>query len=178
LKVINIEIKARSDRNDHIRDLLRARNAEFRGEDHQVDTYFKSASGRLKLREGRIENNLIYYERPDHTDLKTSRCILFKTEPGSSLKKILEKSMGVIAIVDKIREIYFLDNVKIHLDHVSGLGTFVEIEAQSEEGDLGEDYLQEQCSALMKDFGIRRSDLLSHSYSDMISGNQFRVSGA
>jgi len=168
LRVINVEIKARSKRNDQIRDILISRNADFRGEDHQVDTYFNSSAGRLKLREGSIENNLIFYERPNRGGPKASHCILYRNDPGSSLKMILEKSIGVKVVVDKKREIYFLGNIKVHLDRVSGLGTFIEIEAQSEEGDLGEEYLREQCFALMKDFGIEDSDLLKESYSDLL----------
>ena len=168
MRVINVEIKAKSMRNDQIRELLTSRNADFRGEDHQVDTYFKSPSGRLKLREGSIENNLIYYERPDREGPKTSHCILYGNKPGSSLKQVLEKSMGVKVVVDKWRGIYFIGNIKVHLDRVSGLGTFVEIEAQSEEGDLSEDHLMSQCRSLMQDFGIEESDLLKESYSDLI----------
>ena len=168
MRVINVEIKARSKQNDHIRDILISRNADFRGEDHQVDTYFQSSSGRLKLREGSIENNLIYYERPDREGPKTSHCILYRNEPGSSLKQVLEKSMGVKVVVDKKREIYFIDNIKVHLDRVSGLGNFLEIEAQSEEGDLSEDHLMSQCKSLMQDFGIEESDLLKESYSDLL----------
>ena len=34
-------------------------NPKFIGEDNQEDTYFNVAKGRLKLREGNIENSLI-----------------------------------------------------------------------------------------------------------------------
>ena len=171
MKVINVEIKARSKDHERIRGILSSRGADFRGEVHQVDTYFNSSAGRLKLREGSIENNLIYYERPDREGPKTSHCILYKTEPVTSIKQILEKTMGVMIVIDKRREIYFLDNIKVHLDRVSGLGTFVEIEAQSEEGDLSEDYLQTQCAELMRDLKIPEEDLISESYSDMLRGN-------
>ena len=60
---INIEIKARSNNQDRIRDILKSKNADFKGIDHQIDTYFNVPKGRLKLREGNIENNLIFYER-------------------------------------------------------------------------------------------------------------------
>ncbi len=168
MKVINVEIKARSSEHEMIRNILSALDADFRGEDHQVDTYFNTDAGRVKLREGSIENNLIYYERPNKEGPKTSHCILYKTEKGSSLKEILGKTMGEMVVVDKRREIYFLDNIKVHLDRVSGLGTFVEIEAQSEEGDMSEEYLEVQCSELMKDFKIEKEHLISESYSDML----------
>ena len=58
-----IEIKAKSKTQEKVRDLLLANDAAFKGEDHQIDTYFNVANGRLKLREGNIENNLIHYIR-------------------------------------------------------------------------------------------------------------------
>jgi predicted adenylyl cyclase CyaB len=168
MRVINVEIKARCGDQEHIRSVLRSQGADFRGEDRQVDTYFRTLSGRLKLRQGNIENNLIYYERPDQDGPKTSHCILYPSSGKSSLKQILEKSMGIKVVVDKRREIWFLDNIKVHLDRVSGLGDFVEIEAQSEEGDLSEEYLLEQCTGLMEEFGITGSELVSASYSDLL----------
>ena len=168
MRVINVEIKARCGNQDRIKDILTECNADFRGKDHQVDTYFSVSAGRLKLREGEIENNLIYYERPDKSGPKTSRCILYPTEKDSPLKQILENSMGIMVVVDKQREIYFIDNIKVHLDQVEGLGTFVEIEAQGNESDLSEDYQQEQCKRMMMDFGINDEDLVSESYSDLL----------
>ena len=102
MHVINVEIKAYCRDQERIRGILDVRNADFRGTDKQVDTYFNSSSGRLKLREGNIENNLIYYERPDLDGPKTSRCILYGTGKNSSLKEILKESMGTLVIVDKL----------------------------------------------------------------------------
>ena len=168
MRVINVEIKARCDNQEGIREILRDRNADFRGKDHQVDTYFSASAGRLKLREGEIENNLIYYERPDKSGPKTSCCILFPTGKDSPLKEILERSMGIVVVVDKQREIYFIDNIKVHLDRVVGLGDYVEIEAQSMEAELNEEFLREQCEGLMRDFGITEDDLVNESYSDLL----------
>jgi adenylate cyclase class 2 len=168
MKVINVEIKAICIDLERIRRILLEKNANFIGLDHQVDTYFCSSSGRLKLREGNIENNLIWYQRPDQAGPKTSHCVLYKTEKDSALKAILHDAMGVMVVVDKEREIYFIDNIKIHLDQVKGLGTFLEIEAQSEEGDKSEELLNRQCVQLMDEFGIRNEDLVNESYSDLL----------
>ncbi len=168
MKVINVEIKAICNDLERIRRILLERNAKFVGLDHQVDTYFRSSSGRLKLMEGNIENNLIWYQRPDQAGPKTSHCVLYKTEKDSALKAILHDAMGVMVVVDKEREIYFIDNIKIHLDQVKGLGAFLEIEAQSEEGDKSEELLNRQCVQLMDEFGIRNEDLVNESYSDLL----------
>ena len=168
MKVINVEIKAMCSDLERIRQILLEKNANFIGLDHQVDTYFRNGSGRLKLREGTIENNLIWYQRPDQAGPKTSHCILYKTEKGSVLKNILADAMGVMVVVEKEREIYFIDNIKIHLDMVKGLGTFLEIEAQSEADGLAEETLNRQCRQLMDEFGVRNDDLVSDSYSDLL----------
>jgi len=60
---INIELKARCSSHDLIRNILKSKNADFKGTERQIDTYFKVNHGRLKLREGNIENFLIYYDR-------------------------------------------------------------------------------------------------------------------
>lgn len=165
---LNVEIKARCNNHGKIREILKSKKADFKGIDHQIDTYFKVNNGRLKLREGNIENYLIFYERGNQTGPKQSKVILFKNESGSSLKDILIKSQGVLAVVDKSREIYFIGNVKFHIDTVVNLGTFMEIEAIDKEGDIGKDKLQEQCQYYLNLFNISESDLLSESYSDMI----------
>jgi predicted adenylyl cyclase CyaB len=172
MEVLNVEIKARCKGFDLFRRILQQKKAEFIGKDRQVDTYFPARGGRLKLREGRIENNLIWYERPDDSGPKTSSCMLYRTAGGSPLKAILERAMGILAVVDKEREIYFIGNLKIHLDRVKGLGTFVEIEAQSEAGGLPAETLQRQCEQLMEVMGIREEDLVRESYSDLIMAKQ------
>ena len=61
----NAEIKCRCNQLDQVRQILLANKAHYHGTDHQVDTYFRVPDGRLKLREGNIENSLIYYRRPN-----------------------------------------------------------------------------------------------------------------
>jgi adenylate cyclase, class 2 len=165
---INIEIKASSKNPERIKSILKSRNANFRGVDHQIDTYFNVPFGRLKLREGNIENFLIYYDRENKRGPKQSNVILFKSDPKSSLKSILTKSLGILIIVDKKREIYFIHNVKFHIDSVKDLGDYVEIEAIDEKGNLGRERLLEQCESYKKLFGISYKDLISSSYSDLL----------
>ncbi len=169
---INVEIKAKHSSPEEMRDLLQQKNAEYRGTDHQVDTYFKVKSGRLKLREGNIENNLIYYNRPDREGPKQSEIILYKTGQDSRLKDILVKSMEILVIVDKKREIYFIDNVKFHIDEVIGLGNFVEIEAIDSEGIRNSEELLEQCRFYMRLLKINEDELISCSYSDLLLQQQ------
>ena len=41
------------------------------------------------------------------------------------MKETLTIAMGVLKIVKKSREIYFIDNVKFHLDQLESLGEFM-----------------------------------------------------
>jgi predicted adenylyl cyclase CyaB len=172
---LNIEIKARCERQAALRDLLAARGARFIGEDHQVDTYFRVPRGRLKLREGTLERALIYYERDDATEPRASRVSLYPA-PGGPLKDLLVRAFGVLVAVEKRREIYFIENVKFHLDRVEGLGAFVEIEAIDAEGTLGEAHLRRQCAAYLALFDLPPEAMVGGSYSDMLL-NEASASG-
>ena len=163
---LNVEIKARCKGPERVRKYLR--EAEHKGTDHQVDTYFNVKTGRLKLREGIIENALIYYERGNQPGPKKSEVTLYRGKPKSSLKEVLTKALGILAVVDKQRDIYFLDNVKFHVDSVRGLGSFVEIEAIDSDGSIGVDRLNEQCQRHLKALAIRDEDLIASSYSDLV----------
>ncbi|ULQ57480.1 class IV adenylate cyclase [Flavihumibacter rivuli] len=168
----NIEIKAKTNNLGQIRNWLQTNNAEFRGTDRQKDTYFKVPYGRLKLREGNIENNLIYYQRRETTGLKQSDFQLSPVGDSVSLKNILDSALGILIEVEKSREIYYIGNVKFHLDEVPGLGHFVEIEASNKEISLVVDDLRSQCSFYMQSFGISEQDLIAASYSDMMLNNR------
>ena len=165
---INIEIKARTDRTDAIREYLLSNGAELKGTDRQTDTYFNVCNGRLKLREGNIENNLIYYERVETGGLKQSNVEMIAVSEGPVLRSMLSKSLGVKVIVAKVREIYYIGNVKFHIDVVEGLGSFVEIEACDRFEKIPEEKLRAQCAFYMQEFGVREEDLVKASYSDLI----------
>lgn len=164
----NIEIKARTRNEDQIREYLLANNADFKGTDIQTDTYFNVVSGRLKLRQGNIENSLIFYNRENVAGLKQSDFELLPVTNGDALKAILTKAMGVKIEVRKSREIYYIRNVKFHIDTLQGLGNFVEIEATNIGCDVSIDDLRGQCSYYMQQFGISEEDLIPVSYSDML----------
>lgn len=72
MEYLNVEIKARCRNPEFIRNYLRSKNAKFTGVDKQTDTYFEVSAGRLKLREGNIENNLIFYNRNNQAGPKCS----------------------------------------------------------------------------------------------------------
>lgn len=165
---INIEIKARCSDPSFIRNYLLDQQAELRGTDQQTDTYFNVPYGRLKLREGVIENNLIFYKRDNQAGPKQSDFRLVKVEDAAGLKAALTDALGQKVVVKKQREIWYINNVKFHIDEVPGLGSFIEIEAGNLLADLSREQLQEQCDFYMNAFGIKSDDLVEVSYSDLL----------
>ncbi len=166
---LNVEIKARTQRLAEIRAILLAQDGvEPQGLDHQIDSYFQVPEGRLKLREGNIENSLIYYERMDQAGPKASQVRLYQVDPKSGLKSLLMAALPVKKVVDKHREIFFIGNVKFHLDKVAGLGEFVEIEAIDTDGSHSQPTLEAQCNHYLNLLGIVPEELCRQSYSDML----------
>lgn len=164
---INIEFKARCNNPEAVRKTL-GHMAVFKGRDHQIDTYFNVPHGRMKLREGNIEHSLVFYDRSDGAAAKQSKVTLLH-DPPEEMKNFLVASLGVKVVVDKQREIYFIGNVKVHLDTVDGLhGNFIEVEAIDEDGTLGVEKLRKQCDYYQEMFEVHQSDLLTDSYSDML----------
>ena len=170
----NVEIKARTGNPKGLREWLNHAGASYIGLDHQVDTFFElpEGKGRLKLREGNIENALIHYRRPDREGPKTSEVALYKTNDGKQLKELLINALGSKVVVDKQRHIYFIDNVNFHIDEVKGLGAFVEIEAIDKDGSIGLEKLHEQCTRFMKELGIGQEDLVGAAYADLLLNKQ------
>jgi predicted adenylyl cyclase CyaB len=168
MPLINFEFKAKANNIEELEHRLKKLDPVFKGEDHQIDTYFNVSNGRLKLREGNIENALIHYERENAAEAKQSTILLYQHVPSITLKEILIKTLGIKIVVDKSRRIYFINNVKFHFDKVVDLGTFIEVEAIDNTGDIGLEKLKEQCSFYANLFEIQPANYIANSYSDML----------
>lgn len=164
----NIEFKAKVESLAPYEEKLLTLSPRFEGLDHQVDTYFNVPTGRLKLREGNIENALIHYNRADTANAKLSDIILYHHQPNPALKAILELQLGVKAVVDKKRKIYFIDHIKFHFDEVEGLGTFIEVEVIDKDGGLSIEDMKKECDAYFNFFNLAQTDLVDRSYSDLV----------
>ncbi len=163
----NIEIKAKTEDLEKYREIAKKISTQHLGLDRQTDTYFATKKGRLKLRESSLSGTyLIPYLRPDSAHAKKSDYALLTTQDGTKAKELLAELLGVTQVVRKTRDIYLIDNVRVHLDEVERLGKFLEFEA------VYFDPLQEaaefkKVNDLLKIFGVSESDLLKNSYTDM-----------
>jgi len=178
----NVEIKARCSNPQFVLDWLKAEpGIEFVGDDHQIDTYFDVEEGRLKMREGNVENALVFYRRPDQGGPKVSSVFLHHFTPGpgvriqtNTVKEILKQAIGEKVVVDKQRKIFWhaTQGVKFHVDEVVGLGSFVEIEVIDPTGEVPEKEMQAVCQDYMDIFQVMPEDLLSCSYSDLLLSDE------
>jgi homotetrameric cytidine deaminase len=164
----NVELKARDRDRGRTLDLALAFGAQDRGEIAQRDTYFMPQHGRLKLREqvpGEAE--LIAYRRPDEADARTSEYLRVPVADPQALRVALDASNGTLVTVSKRRRLLLWEGVRIHLDEVEGLGSFVELEAVAEEGsDLSAE--REKVERLRGELRIANADVVAVGYSDLL----------
>jgi homotetrameric cytidine deaminase len=130
----NVELKARDQDPEKTLRAALAHGAQDQGVLTQADTYFAAREGRLKLREERTEGaepsaTLIAYARADEAAARTSAYHLVDVPDPSALTAALDASLGTVVVVEKFRRLLLWENVRIHLDEVASLGTFVELEA-------------------------------------------------
>ena len=165
----NVELKAHDP--DPARTLERAlaAGAEDRGLLRQRDTYFAVAGGRLKLREEEPGGaTLIAYERPDDAAERVSSYRLVPVPDPAALRAALAAANGVAVEVVKRRRLLMWESVRIHLDEVDGLGSFVELEAVAgPESDLTRE--RTQVAQLRAALEIRDGALVEGSYADALA---------
>jgi homotetrameric cytidine deaminase len=160
----NLEIKARDP--DPGRSLERALafGAEDRGEIAQRDTYFGRVGGRLKLREQTPgETELIQYRRPDEAGPRASDYRLVPVGAAGDLREALDAALGTVVVVEKRRRLLLFEGVRIHLDRVDGLGSFVELEAPGDGADA-----EAKLGRLRAELEIGDERLVAASYSDLV----------
>jgi homotetrameric cytidine deaminase len=169
----NVEFKARDADPAATRAAALGAGASEAGTLRQVDTYFSTQRGRLKLREqergdGAAEAWLIPYARADSAEARVSSYDLVAVDDPSSMKAALAGALGIEVVVDKRRRLLRLGNVRIHLDEVSGLGSFVELEAVvPEDGDLEAEYAR--VAALRERLGISADAILAEGYAQLLA---------
>jgi adenylate cyclase, class 2 len=164
----NVEIKARCADLSATARAVAAAGAVHESDLDQCDTYFEVRSGRLKLRrESGRHDALIFYRRPDDNAPKLSRYELIPIAPAARIGDLLEQALGIKTVVRKRRQLWRLDNIRIHLDEVEGLGSFIEFEVEVLPG-CDVSGCRAQAEGLLGRLGISESDLLAGSYSDLM----------
>lgn len=163
----NIEIKARVHDMRRMEALLAATAITDPEVLVQRDTFYRCQRGRLKLREceGRVAE-LILYVRADTKCPKVSDYLRLAVPDADHADRLLADSHGVIGVVSKTRRVYLLDGVRIHLDEVTGLGEFLELEVLVDR--WNEMAAVGVARDLMAQLGVREEDLIASAYIDLL----------
>lgn len=137
------------------------------GIQHQIDTYFRVPNGRLKLREiVGVRAELIWYDRSNEAKSRRSEYRLTPISHPAELKASLAAALGLRGEVVKHRHVLLWHNVRIHLDEVDELGSFIEFEAVMSAGQdeaTGHERLKHLCEVLH----LSPADYLDRSYADL-----------
>jgi predicted adenylyl cyclase CyaB len=135
---------------------------------NQRDTFFRVASGKLKLREENGTAVLIFYRRRESASLMLSDYEIVPVADPARWLRILEDALGAIAVVEKVRILMTRDNVRLHLDRVAKLGEFGEIEAVIADGDDPE-RSRGAVDEIIAALGGGPPDLIDVSYFEMLA---------
>jgi homotetrameric cytidine deaminase len=174
----NIELKASDPDPERSLAVVRSLGAHDRGLLRQRDTYYRTATGRLKLREEEPGGaTLVQYDRVDADEARESRYRLVPVDDPAALHAALEASLGVLTVVEKERHLLLWQNVRIHLDTVAGLGNFIELEGvAAPDSDLALEL--DRVTQLTEALGIVPERILRNSYSDQVVGSNALVEAA
>ena len=129
----------------------------------------RARHGRLKLRveQGGERAELVGYRRPDSAEASESTYVLAPVDAPDALAEALDAALGTTVVVSKQRRLLLWEGVRIHLDEVEGLGSFVEFEAVlPDAGDLGT--ARAKVAHLRESLGIADDALVSVGYSDLL----------
>ncbi|WP_299821479.1 CYTH domain-containing protein [uncultured Pontibacter sp.] len=160
----DITIKAHCDNPAEAESILLGLNATYQGQDVQTDTHYETDLGKLKYRKGNVEHVLMQYNRVQLDDAKKTEVYLYLKNPTAATITAVCGGKKVIAEVRKVRKIFFIDNVKFHIDQVEGQGNFLEIEAIDLDGSVGEEVLRQQCDYYKEQLQIQEEDLVPEGY--------------
>jgi predicted adenylyl cyclase CyaB len=164
----NVELKAWDRDPSASFEACRALGAEDHGTITQRDTYFKVARGGLKLREEQPGRpHLIQFERASEPQQRESRYRVIEVSDGKALCEALAAAIGIRGVVVKRRRLLLWQSVRIHLDEVEQLGTFIELEAVAPpDSDLTNE--QRLIAELREALGITDERLVALGYAEQL----------
>ncbi len=164
----NVELKATDPSPMRSLEICSQLDADDRGVLEQRDTHFVVAHGGLKLREQRPGTpHLIQFERADKPQQRLSSYHVVEVDDGSACLAALTAALGVRCVVAKRRHLFLWQEVRIHLDDVEGLGSFIELEAvASPDSDLTREHAL--VAWLREAFAITDDRLCARGYADQL----------
>jgi adenylate cyclase class 2 len=176
----NVEYKVELKDLPLARSIVRALGAKPHGVLIQTDTYYRTApapkrSKRFPVSETRLKKRetsgapteWISYEREDGTSPKVSRFKIYTEQEAAA--KFGPGPHEIKLVVKKSRELYMLDHIRIHLDTVEGLGTFLEFEAMVSPRQ-NEASCRESVGRLRRELAPVLGEAIGVGYADLLEG--------
>lgn len=166
----NVEIKARAERPGQLEEIA----AVLRGRGLverilvQRDTFFRCETGRLKLREEGGAAELIFYSRGAAAAARESRYWRAAVAEGGAMAALLGAAHGTSGVVEKRRRLFLVGQTRVHLDEVTGLGDFLELEVVLREEQSVEEG-QSIARALLAELGVAERALVGPAYVELLA---------
>lgn len=132
----------------------------------QTDTYFRVPDAKLKRRECvGYEPEWIFYNRPNRVQPKLSNFTIYSDAQAQT--RFGTHPLPVLCVVRKRRELFMTSSgVRVHLDEVDGLGSFIEFEALiCPERNLGE--CHREVEQLKQAFAPAMGEAISSGYAEL-----------
>lgn len=175
-----VEVKVRAD-HDPVRSNLEAAGATAHGTVEQVDVYFDAPhrdfaarDEALRLREQTESDGprtVLTYKGPrleEATKTRTEHETMVgsRDEMQAALTAL---GFSTAARVEKTRERYAFEDCTITLDHVAGVGEFVEVEATVTEDAI--ERAQDRVTETLEELGLADSERLQTSYLELLASD-------
>jgi adenylate cyclase, class 2 len=158
----------------------------------QRDTYFNVPTGRLKLREWSVQedvqrmskytkgrNNvqeayengssgalLVAYTRPNEESSRVSEYLISLITDPTTFLPLLTTTLGTWMTIEKTRVLYRYRRTRIHFDCVTGLGSFVELETEFA-GAFSNDEIMAEHATVKAFLQLELLPTVAYSYSDL-----------
>ncbi|GLV45380.1 uncharacterized protein CBL_05481 [Carabus blaptoides fortunei] len=170
----NIEIKAKVRNLADLLQKVKSLSDTSCEEISQHDTFYNVSQGRLKLRKFKdTSSELIFYERDDKEGPKLSSYEKVSLSPNATdqLDAVLTRALGCTGVVKKRRQLFMVDQTRIHIDSVQDLGDFIELEVTLKPNEEPEDGIQ-IAHSLMNKLGVDKNDLIAGAYRDLLENSR------
>lgn len=177
--MIEVEAKVRINDIEGMEKRITEQGAEYTGTIKQADEYFDfpdmqifNSGGAFRVRDSDGNYRVTYKGRKKDEETTSRDEIEIAIESAEKMIKILE-NMGFVRLceINKKRKVYLLAGLKISLDEVEGLGSFMEMEGMA---NSEKEYKEKkgEIFKLLDNLGVSSEDISQRSYMEMALGSR------
>lgn len=163
----NLEIKIAVPSFTEILERLAGCDCRYTALIRQKDVYYRNEKGLLKLRVQEKGNELIFYNRDEVSSQRKSDYHILHVPDDA--EEYFARIFTVDVTVEKVRQLYMYKNTRIHLDTVTGLGEFLELEAVVT---TTLEAAQEEFDFLFRHLELAKYSSIRKSYSNLLKEKQ------